>query len=45
LLAEALSAERKQDRTRARQLFAELLEKHPSSPLAADAAKGLARTR
>lgn len=45
LLAEALSAERKRDRARARQLFAELLEKHPSSPLAADAAKGLARTR
>jgi hypothetical protein len=45
LLAEALSAERKRDRARARQLFAELLQKHPGSPLAADAAKGLARTR
>jgi hypothetical protein len=45
LLAEALSAERKQDRARARKLFAELLEKHPSSPLVTEAAKGLARTR
>jgi hypothetical protein len=45
LLAEALRAERKQDRARAHRLFEELLEKHPSSPLAADAAKGLARTR
>jgi ferric-dicitrate binding protein FerR (iron transport regulator) len=45
LLAEALRAERKQDRARAHRLFEELLEKHPSSPLATDAAKGLSRTR
>jgi hypothetical protein len=45
LLAEALSAERKHDRARAQRLFAELLHKHPSSPLAVDAAAGLQRTR
>jgi len=45
LLAEALSAERKNDRARAQRLFAELLRKHPSSPLAVDAAAGLQRTR
>lgn len=45
LLAEALSAERKRDRARAQRLFAELLRKHPSSPLAIDAAAGLQRTR
>ena len=44
LLAEALSAETKNDRVRARRLFAELLREHPSSPLAADAARGLERT-
>lgn len=45
LLADALRAERTNDRVRAHRLFAELLAKHPSSLLAADAARGLERTR
>lgn len=45
LLAEALRAERKQDRARAHRLFNELLLKHPASPLAFEAEAGLSRTR
>lgn len=45
LLAEALRAERRNERSRARRLFAELLREHPSSPLALEASKGLERTR
>jgi ferric-dicitrate binding protein FerR (iron transport regulator) len=45
LLAEALSAERENDRVRANALFRQLLERHPSSPLASEARAGLGRTR
>jgi ferric-dicitrate binding protein FerR (iron transport regulator) len=45
LLAEALRAERKQDRARAHRLFSELLRKHPASLLAVEAEAGLSRTR
>lgn len=45
LLSAALSAEQKQDRERARELFAELLGRYPSSPLVPEARAGLARSR
>jgi len=45
LLADALRAERNQDRVRAHRLFSELLRKHPASPLAVEAEAGLSRTR
>ena len=45
LLAAALAAERDGDRTRARTLFSELLDRHPRSPLAPEARSGAARTR
>jgi ferric-dicitrate binding protein FerR (iron transport regulator) len=45
LLADALSAERADDRARAHALFNELLARHPGSPLATEARAGLQRTR
>ncbi len=45
LLSTALSAEQKQDRERARELFAELLGRYPNSPLVPEARAGLARSR
>lgn len=45
LLAEALSAERTHDTRRAHDLFRTLLNRHPDSPLATEAAAGLQRTR
>ena len=45
LLSSALSAEQKQDRKRARELFAELLGKYPNSPLVPEARAGLGRSR
>jgi hypothetical protein len=45
LLAAALQAERDRDHARARKLFAALLARHPSSPLAPEARAGLDRTR
>ncbi len=45
LLAAGLAAERDGDRTRARTLFSELLDRHPRSPLAPEARSGAARTR
>jgi hypothetical protein len=45
LLSAALAAEREGDRARARALFGELLRRHPASPLAPEARRGLTRTR
>jgi hypothetical protein len=44
LLSAALAAEREGDRSRARALFGELLRRHPASPLAPEARRGLTRT-
>lgn len=45
LLQAALRAERAGDRERAQELFHELLQQFPASPLAPDARQGLSRTR
>jgi hypothetical protein len=43
MLSAALAAERQGDRSRARALFGELLRRHPASPLAPEARRGLTR--
>jgi TolA-binding protein len=45
LLESALSAERAGDLRQARKLFAQLLTRHPNSPLIPEARLGLARVR
>lgn len=45
LLSAALAAEREGDRSRARALFGELVKRHPASPLAPEARRGLTRTQ